>query len=56
MRVSHYVAPMTRNRVVVSGLENLTKPVVGSNPTHPTFCHKTPKIHNLSKMYSSQNV
>ena len=40
----------------MSGLENLTKPVVGSNLTHPTFSHKNPEIHNLSKMYSSQDV
>ena len=40
----------------MSGLENLTKLVVGSNPTHPTFCHKNPEIHYLSRMYSSQDV
>ena len=40
----------------MSGLESLTKIVVGSNPTHPTFCHKNPKIHNLFNIYSSQDV
>ena len=40
----------------VSGLGNLTKAVVGSNSTHPTFCQKIPEIHSSSKMYSSQDV
>ena len=30
-------------QLVVSGLENLTKLVVSSNLTHPTFCHKNPR-------------
>ena len=41
----------------VSGLENLTRLVVGSNPTHPTICHKNPEIHRTClKLYSSQDV
>lgn len=30
-------------------MENLTELVVGLNPTHPTFSHKNPEIHSLSK-------